>query len=853
MRDLISEAIFKSLLFEAKTPEEILEIIKYKYSEEVPEKFIEKVFNIDPTKKKSFTRWVCEMYPNDEYDLEDDYKDGTLKELFVFYKKNSDKFSLSDMKTLDDAKSYAFTFDLEDVVGKNGDGPENDFEYKDVDNVWGVAKYNTYEASKKLGKDCIWCTANAYGNGEGYYDDYTSNGEIFILFKKNESEECKKKKYTFKRYQIFFPNEDSRKSPEFNDSENYGVLPKEIGFTDALYKFFESIGFTVNNIFMSEETRMERYGEWRIDNILEEFKIKCINGRVFNFYLMPEYENNYDIRENPDYFLYEANDLTEPIEDDIFGKKDDFEEGDFFITEHFVVFRNTYSDFGFILSLYSDDEDYFVEYVNNVKHLTYNETSGIKYFIYETYLGLEKGNNFWALNSNPNEISSIEFINEAENCTYTSVLTNSYTFLLRLEPNSKYSILKYAENGCKFDYRNGKFVATKDANEDETLDHDIIEGSYAPDEECGETGQDRYILCAKQFFSGLYCANIYDTKKKKMLFGDYYTDCWVFGRFYVLYHYGTSEYPYVNDIFDTKSGTLMVRGCKVENGVHYENVKIFRSKEEIFIVNQDYSKGVYRGSDIIGTVLPILFIKTNNDKILVFDERRMSWIDEAESFKLFERCTCYYKTKSGALKLLSCNGSKGTYDIYNLGAADFEPKMITDARYNPYIIFKRSGDDKLSLFSVLANQVILNNDFFETEEDMNTTRFNKDLILLRKNNGWQLYNLFRKKYLCNGYGFFLKGGSICASEGNVLVKFTYRGDTIIPLSVFVKRGVNYVDFPYGLNILNDEEINVPEEERDVADDLLRLKSKITGQVSEMKVKSFYKLLERMENSKYNFL
>ena len=58
---------YDSLLLEAKSPEEIKKILTYKYvqGKNVPEIVFEKIFNADPTKKKSYANWML-MHWGDE-------------------------------------------------------------------------------------------------------------------------------------------------------------------------------------------------------------------------------------------------------------------------------------------------------------------------------------------------------------------------------------------------------------------------------------------------------------------------------------------------------------------------------------------------------------------------------------------------------------------------------------------------------------------------------------------------------------------------------------------------------------------------------------------------------------------
>ena len=77
------EDICFDLLLEGKSPEEILSMLKYKFKN-VPENIIEQIFNLDPTKKKSYTQWVLTHWQDESRLIQDMIRNGKLKKVFDY-------------------------------------------------------------------------------------------------------------------------------------------------------------------------------------------------------------------------------------------------------------------------------------------------------------------------------------------------------------------------------------------------------------------------------------------------------------------------------------------------------------------------------------------------------------------------------------------------------------------------------------------------------------------------------------------------------------------------------------------------------------------------------------------------
>lgn len=294
------ENIYYDLLLEGKSPEEILAILKYKFKD-VPENVIESVFKLDPTKKKSYTQWVLLHWKNEKHLVDSALKTGKLRELFEYLQKTPDA-QLTKYDTLEEALYLVSNIDLLD---KDGDGPENDFDIVYKSPEWVIAVPNTYAASHKLGENTDWCTAGyKYRDGEGYYNNYLRQygGQYFINFDLRSSEHLNGIDYPFKRYQFHF------ESHQFMDAKDVPVSYDEIDdMPDNVAKFYEDKGYNFND--MNREEREERYQEARYDDGV------CIsyNNRLW---LLQEYDHdNLELNEgNPTYMIYDVDtDDIDPI------------------------------------------------------------------------------------------------------------------------------------------------------------------------------------------------------------------------------------------------------------------------------------------------------------------------------------------------------------------------------------------------------------------------------------------------------------------------------------------------------------------------------------------------------------
>lgn len=294
------ENIYYDLLIEGKSPEEILQILKYKFKN-VPEVVIDSLFKIDPTKKKSYTQWVLMHWENEKHVIDGALQNGMFKKLFGYLQRHQDA-QLSKYNTVEDALYLVSNIDLLEKDSDNEAANDFDIVYRSPE--WAIAVPNTYEASHKLGENTDWCTAGyKYANGRMYYDRYLNDygGKYFINFDFRSSEHLNGVEYPFKRYQFHF------ESKQFMNAHDNPISLDEIDAPDGVIKFYQEEGYDTSNM-VNDEERAERYDEARWDRSVNISQSLAI---------MPEYDENMDadIPEDVTYYVYDTDrDTVDPID-----------------------------------------------------------------------------------------------------------------------------------------------------------------------------------------------------------------------------------------------------------------------------------------------------------------------------------------------------------------------------------------------------------------------------------------------------------------------------------------------------------------------------------------------------------
>ena len=299
---------FNELLLEAKSPEEVVRILSYKYPE-MPESLVKELVDIDPTKKKSYAGWVLNV-EKDPRKINSYIKTGKLAKIFDYFRENAKEgASLVDKASLEEAAGYLPEFS--DIFSYDNENPKaNDYEIVFESPEWIVATPKSYAASKKLGKNTKWCTADAYGNGLHYYNDYTGSGPLWINFDKRQKETLGGVTYPFKRYQFCF----ERKA--FLDAKDQPFDWEDLDMPENVQEMYKEKGYDLSDLMMSDEERWENYTQERYDDSVWVFD---------DLYLMQEWDNDlrFENIENADYMLYNIEyDETDAISNSATYKKD---------------------------------------------------------------------------------------------------------------------------------------------------------------------------------------------------------------------------------------------------------------------------------------------------------------------------------------------------------------------------------------------------------------------------------------------------------------------------------------------------------------------------------------------------
>ena len=315
------EEYYDGLILEAKSPEEIKKILEYQFvqGKGVPQNVLDAVFEIDPTKKKSYTRWVLMQWEQFGNDIATALKDGSLKRMFDYFKKRSHTeaggagLDLSAMK--DFKQAMEMLPDIDPVLEKEGDpnAPENQYDVVYNTAEWTIAVPKTYEADKKLGKGCKWCTAGAFGDSDNWWRRYSPVGPLWVNFDRRGKEICPmdNKEYPYKRYQFLFEWEGW--NGEFMDCRDHRISFDEIDLPEEVKEFYtqqnERYGEIIEN--GSDETHAQRLEEYNEDrfNYAHVVLETNINGYDKLLYLMPE--ENEDMNLDVPYMLYDDEDTSD--------------------------------------------------------------------------------------------------------------------------------------------------------------------------------------------------------------------------------------------------------------------------------------------------------------------------------------------------------------------------------------------------------------------------------------------------------------------------------------------------------------------------------------------------------------
>ena len=315
------DEMYNELLLEAKSPEEIKKILEYQFvqGKGVPQMVLDKIFEIDPTKKKTYTKWVLMQWGNEKDNVMQSLRDGHLQDMFKYFQERANTgLNLLGMKSFEEAmrvvpraeKDPIFT----PIPENEKDDPKNDFDIVYDSAEWRVVVPNTWQADEKLGEGCKWCTAGAFGNGEYYFESYSRSGPLWINFDKRKSEIGWGNgiEYPYTRYQFCF---EHGTRGEMMDSRDNRIKVSEMDIPQDVIDFYTSKNPRYAEILTDdydEEVAWERYANERYEHTI------LLKEPVYSQYalrLMPTYnEDDPHVQDDDPYEMYNEDDDHDSID-----------------------------------------------------------------------------------------------------------------------------------------------------------------------------------------------------------------------------------------------------------------------------------------------------------------------------------------------------------------------------------------------------------------------------------------------------------------------------------------------------------------------------------------------------------
>lgn len=315
------DEMYNELLLEAKSPEEIKKILEYQFvqGKGVPQEILDKIFKIDPTKKKSYTKWVLMQWDNEKDNIMQSLRDGHLQDMFKYFQERANTgLNLLGMKSFEEAmrvvpraeKDPIFT----PIPENEKDDPKNDFDIVYDSPEWRIAVPHTWQADEKLGKGCKWCTAGAYGNGKRYFETYSSYGPLWVNFdkRKNEIGWGNNIEYPYTRYQFCF---EYGSRGEMMDSRDDRVDFDKMDIPEDVIEFYESKESFYGDILrgtMDDEASWERYSNERYEHTI------LLREPVFGhtaLRLMPTFNEDMPrVQDEDPYEMYDEGDEHDSID-----------------------------------------------------------------------------------------------------------------------------------------------------------------------------------------------------------------------------------------------------------------------------------------------------------------------------------------------------------------------------------------------------------------------------------------------------------------------------------------------------------------------------------------------------------
>ena len=312
------DEIYEELLLEAKSPEEIRKILMYQFvdGKGVPVDVFNNIFNSDPTRKKTYTKWALIQWGNvnERENILKAVLDNKIGHMFEYFQKRAnDGLNLLSINSFSEALSMVPQKDNDPIFGdKDKGGRENNYEIVYDSQDWRIAVPNTVDASVKLGKGSRWCTAGYYGNAASYYNDYTRRGKLYVNFDKRRSEVSKVNgiEYPYKRYQFCF---EASVAGELQDLNNERIDYYEMEIPNDVMDFYGEIdeSYVEKLDGSNDESKViERYNQIRLQNCV----VTKEGPNDTKLMLLPEFDEDLVYNDDCNYCVYTSSDITDPLD-----------------------------------------------------------------------------------------------------------------------------------------------------------------------------------------------------------------------------------------------------------------------------------------------------------------------------------------------------------------------------------------------------------------------------------------------------------------------------------------------------------------------------------------------------------
>ncbi len=729
------DEIYNDLLLEAKSPEEIKKILEYQFvqGKGVPQEILDRVFAIDPTKKKTYTKWVLMQWGNEKDNIMQSLKDGHLQDMFKYFQERANTgLNLLGMKSFEEAMRVVPRAEKDPIFTPIPENEKDDFDIVYDSSEWRIAVPHTWQADEKLGEGCRWCTAGAFGNGEYYFKTYSESGPLWVNFDKRKSEIGWGNgiEYPYTRYQFCF---EHGVRGEMMDSRDDRIRVDEMDIPQDVIDFYVSKNPFYGEILTDdydEEAAWERYEDERYRHTI------LLKGPVYGQYalrFMPTFnEDNPHVQDTDPYEMYNEDDTHDsidgiqyPDESYIYDRCDGYA---------MVVMKSDGWEGNEEINIYFEDRDrrYGAIWTSVENARAYEKSSNGRFFSDEDFEDF-----YFVLNSAPNDIIRLVkpfysvTINEAHITTVENLPSNYQNGiwviveygeemygLMYADPETKQArviikgdmptdthfVAKKDERGYYIEGRFKNYWLEKLSDDDEgdgkqhlEISHFLEDKSYAivkykDDERERYYGlydlnrkeliiKDAYDLsekCDDVYVSYGDYAILYDYKNRKPL-----TRPFVDGRdvhqaplmfSYKDYRNPNNEYYIYSNVNQKEYGPFR----RVGDGINYDNLVIVEAlDEQNFERIFDVDKGDFVGEEKFQYILPenrfFCKVQKPNGAYYLFDNLRQKCLCEIDD--VFKIRTLY---DHGIISLFSFKYSDGGLNIYSPKYGIVLPYKATD-------------------------------------------------------------------------------------------------------------------------------------------------------------------------------